>query len=691
MNSKFLIFIIAFLTMASFLFLKTPLSFAASINSISPDVVIPGETLVTINGSGFGNSFLYKGVYFNSVLTYPTSWSDSQIIVKAPASIYSSGNIEVSGSFDAGKNCYSGYCYTTTQYQDLFYAFYVKPIITATVPQEAQEGELVYIKGKYFGSKIGLVYFGERKAEILSWTGELIKVKVPEGAGGAILVQVGNATSDSFNFNILRKISNDTYSGYQTYLNNINIKQTWNIQSIGSTNLIVAVLDSGVYVNHPDLINNMWRNHGELTGDKKDNDGNGFVDDFYGYNFVNNNADMTTKNEHGTMVAGIIGAQKDNGIGIAGIASGVKIMPVIVCNDDGCPEQAIIKGIRYAVDNGAKIINLSLGSTGTVGYSTNFDAAIKYAYDNDVLIIAAGGNGDTEGGFGQDLDFIKTSPVCNDGEYNYVLGVGALDKNNKVAYWSSRSSKFIDVYAPGEDIVSTSVAVFTSGNDYANMDGTSFSAPIVSGIAALLKSKYPNLKNYEIMDKIISASKDNGGKVEAYKILSQTWGDPLLTSASKLSVSRGEKITLLGVRFNADIDLRLVSVKLDFSIDKKYFVINNAGNISLNIPSNTEAGDYTIKLRYKGRDVSFINNFRIVSDSNFISDAYSNNDSSALVSGQLIKNKKYAEVFYVNKDLCLQWIINEKVATKNFGKLWWQKVKNYDEIPQGYKFCDNLK
>ncbi len=182
-------------------------------------------------------------------------------------------------------------------------------------------------------------------------------------------------------------------------------------------------------------------------------------------------------------------------------------MPLIVCGNKGCPADAVIKAIHYAVDNGASIINMSFGSYGTTDYTTQYNDAVQYAFQHGVLIIAAAGNGDLEGNTGQNLNVIPQSPVCNDNGENMVLGVGSVTNDAYITDWSNYGL-CVDIYAPGEGVLSTSVPNLDNGLLYSAEDGTSFSAPIVTGIAALIKQKYPSINPREITELIIKTSWD---------------------------------------------------------------------------------------------------------------------------------------------------------------------------------------
>lgn len=297
----------------------------------------------------------------------------------------------------------------------------------------------------------------------------------------------------------------DKYLPNQTYLNLLNVGPSWSNDLKINKEVVVAVLDSGMDLAHPDLINNIWVNTAEIPGDGLDNDNNSYIDDRQGWNFVasNNNPQPNIKGEydyvavnHGTIVAGIIAAEKNFG-GVVGIAPQVKIMPLKILDEKGVGNILVLsQAIKYAVDNGADIINLSL-----VG--DHFDKvladAIITAYNQGVMIIAASGN---EKELGIDLNINPRYPVCEVDEVNRILGVAALDHNKKLTSFSNYGAECIDISAPGTNFYSTvyydkSVLDF---NQYysGGWSGTSVAAPTVTATAALIKMQYPELKPYDI-------------------------------------------------------------------------------------------------------------------------------------------------------------------------------------------------
>ena len=237
---------------------------------------------------------------------------------------------------------------------------------------------------------------------------------------------------------------NDPYYLRQWYLPKIGADSAWT--KIRETpDITVAVIDSGVDINNPDLKNNIWVNTKEVAGNGLDNDHNGFIGDINGWDFVNNVPDPSPKFDdgwteagisHGTMVAGIIGAEGDNSIGVTGVTWKTKIMPLRVLNDRGEGKiSSVVRAIDYAVANGADIINLSFV---TYNYSDALQGAIARAYKAGVIVVAAAGNDQTNGE-GRNTSKSPIYPACMDGTHgeNMVIGVAATDALDQKAPFSS--------------------------------------------------------------------------------------------------------------------------------------------------------------------------------------------------------------------------------------------------------------
>ncbi|MBH8560782.1 S8 family serine peptidase [Nostoc sp. CENA67] len=255
--------------------------------------------------------------------------------------------------------------------------------------------------------------------------------------------------------------------------------------------ITVAVVDSGVDRNHQDLSANIWKNTKEIAGNGKDDDGNGYVDDVYGWNFVGNNNNTLDKNGHGTHVAGTIAGMKNN-FGVTGIAYNAKIMPVKVLGDDGSgSDSAIAKGIRYAADNGANVINLSLGKEQP---NNDIQSAVQYASSKGAIVVMAAGNASSS----------KPYYPAIYAKY-WGLAVGAVDKYGNMADFSNLAGSDLLSYvtAPGVNIYST-----LPGNKYGFSTGTSMATPHVAGVVALMLSAKKGLTEAEVR-KIVTATAAN--------------------------------------------------------------------------------------------------------------------------------------------------------------------------------------
>jgi thermitase len=288
----------------------------------------------------------------------------------------------------------------------------------------------------------------------------------------------------------------------------VNAKKAWNITT-GSSRIVVAVIDTGVDYNHYALKNNMWINTKEKL-DGKDTDGNGYIDDIHGYNFVKSSGDPLDDHNHGTHCAGIIAA--DSGV-IKGIAPKVSIMALKFMDKDGQGSSAdSIEAIKYAVDNGADILSNSWGST---SYSKSLREAIEYAKEHNVMFIAAAGND------GKNNDTTATYPASH--TLSNIVSVAALDDSGYKAYFSNYGLKSVDLFAPGYKILSSVI-----GNKTGTYSGTSMATPFVAGAAALFLSEYGPV-NYSVVKNALlnNVKKTNnlknyvktGGRLDVYQTL----------------------------------------------------------------------------------------------------------------------------------------------------------------------------
>jgi subtilisin family serine protease len=272
-------------------------------------------------------------------------------------------------------------------------------------------------------------------------------------------------------------------------LNAVNAPESWAAGFAGQ-GVTIAVLDTGVDLNHPDLIGNLWRNPGEISGNGIDDDGNGLVDDVFGWDFVDNNAFAGDGHGHGTHVAGTIAAGA-NGFGATGVAHAATIMPVRVLDDRGAGSSLdVAAGIRYAADNGADIINLSLGGA----FSPVIRSAVDYAGRVGSLVLAAAGNE-----FASEPGY----PARFSAAMGHVISVGAHTVADQTASFNNSvgASGAVQVDAPGVGVFST-----LAGGRYGRLSGTSMAAPHVAGLAALALSANPQLSATELRSLIVEGA-----------------------------------------------------------------------------------------------------------------------------------------------------------------------------------------
>jgi subtilisin family serine protease/subtilisin-like proprotein convertase family protein len=266
----------------------------------------------------------------------------------------------------------------------------------------------------------------------------------------------------------------------------IDAPEAWD-RFTGSGNLIIAVIDTGVDYNHPDLRDNMWRNPGEIPGNGRDDDGNGFVDDIFGWDFANNDNDPMDDEGHGTHCAGTIAAQGNNGIGVTGVIWDAQIMALKFLGADGSGSTSdAVRCLNYAVANGARISNNSYGGG---GFLASFQTALQNARARGHLFIAAAGNETNNND--ANASFPANYNVDN------VVSVAATDNRDRIASFSNFGATTVDIAAPGVNILST-----LPGGGYGNLSGTSMAAPHVAGAAALVWDANPALTYTQVISRL---------------------------------------------------------------------------------------------------------------------------------------------------------------------------------------------
>lgn len=359
----------------------------------------------------------------------------------------------------------------------------------------------------------------------------------------------------------------------------LDMENAWSIET-GDTNIIVGIIDSGCKLDHPEFSGRIWINRSEISNNGIDDDNNGFIDDVKGWNFCYANNDPTDDEGHGTNVTGIIGANGNNSIGYAGIDWKCKLM--------------ILKGIDsanfgyyswwsdaiyYAVDNGAKVINMSLGGTKS---SKTLQEAVTYAINNNVVVIASMGN--TNSGI------VEYPAGCSG-----VIAVGATDANDKRSdpfFWSEASgSNFgnhISVVAPGDCIYGLNSRSDTNYDLY--WGGTSQAAPHVTGLASLLLAQNPDRSPLQIKSIIETTAEDRvGNSKEDVTGWDRYYGNGRINSYSALSMATDVNLfnaKNLSVYPNPSSGSIKISIPITLSVTCK--IINELGQLVYRLETNSQ-------------------------------------------------------------------------------------------------------
>jgi subtilisin family serine protease len=315
------------------------------------------------------------------------------------------------------------------------------------------------------------------------------------------------------------RLPDDTYFPDLWYLEKIGAPEAWNY-SLGFEGVTVAIIDSGVDIDHPDLKDNIWRNWKDAPGNGIDDDQNGYVDDAWGWDFVGRDndprPDITGSYDrlgasHGTINAGMVAARGDNGKGTVGVTWQSTVMALRALDSDGSGDPInVVQAVEYAVANGAKVINLSFAGS---SHNDLLAIALRRAYDAGVFVVAAAGNG-PDGGNGIDLDSNPSYPACLDqgSDENFVYGVAAVDDTDSKATFSNYGAGCVDLSAPGTRIISTQLYE-PSNADFSvpyggYYNGTSLAAPMVAGAVALIKSLDRNLTPKQITNILTGSAAD---------------------------------------------------------------------------------------------------------------------------------------------------------------------------------------
>ena len=337
---------------------------------------------------------------------------------------------------------------------------------------------------------LGLMLLSVPRGQELEKIEELKRNSLVEFAEPNYVVRIADpiAIEPQYSLHAADIIPNDPRYPGQWNLPRIEAPAAWDITT-GSDKVVIAFVDSGVDLDHPELTDKIWTNTGEIAGNDFDDDGNDFKDDVHGWDFVNWHGEPQDDHGHGTFVASIAAAETNNDLGMAGVSWGAEIMPIKVFDKDGqFYLWDLTGGITYAADNGARIINLSFN---WADWSQALQAAVNYAYSEGCLLVAAAGDS---------FDSTYQYPAA----LEHVVSVAATDRYDEHPEFSTYNDE-VDVAAPGVDILGA-----WWGVGYGTLSSTHMAVPHVSGLAALVWSVNLQLTPDEVENIIESTAVDVG-------------------------------------------------------------------------------------------------------------------------------------------------------------------------------------
>ncbi|MDB4374531.1 tandem-95 repeat protein [bacterium] len=400
----------------------------------------------------------------------------------------------------------------------------------------------------------------------------------------------------------------------------IQAEKAWNDGMTGSSSVVVGVIDEGFQYNHPDLINNVWVNPGEIAGDGIDNDGNGYVDDIHGWDFYNDDNTVYdgTGDDHGTHVAGTIGGQGGNGIGVAGVNWDVTMISAKFLGPTSGSTAGAIAAVDYLTDlkvNYGVNVVASNNSWGGGGYSSLLEAAITRGANADILFISAAGNANANndsGGY-YPANYNTTAGAG----YDAVVSVASITSSGARSSFSSYGATTVDIGAPGSSITSTLPA-----DTYGSYSGTSMATPHVAGAVALYASQFPNATGQEIREAILSSATPTpslagltvtGGRLDVYAALMS--GNPpgvqVNLDAVDADLDEGDSgVTQFTFEISLDepassatpVDVTWAVDLANSDVDASDFVAGSAmsGTVTFSDPQNPNALTQTLTLSVQG-------------------------------------------------------------------------------------------
>lgn len=482
-----------------------------------------------------------------------------------------------------------------------------------------------------------------------------------------LLVLMGVIIFPSFAF---AQNFNDPAISQQWYLNTLKMNQVWDYAR--GAGQVVAVIDAGVDIDHPDLINQIWTNQKEIAGDKIDNDRNGFIDDIHGWDFVDRDNDpqppvikCTVGSEcddlafhHGTVVAGTIAAESGNGLDIAGLAPEAKIMPLRVLDSLGSGSSGdVIKGIDYAIKNGATIINMSFA--GSIEDS-QLNNAIEKAYNAGLAVVVAAGN--KEGTMQIDLDTSPRYPICSRGTVGQKIsfGIGAHEEQGKLADFSNYGSSCLDLIAPGDNI--TGLMVYDPSNDFVTQvgngfRGTSLATPMAAGAIALIRSYRPSLTLSRVYQLLRENARDVSAINANFALDIGAGAMDILNVMAALSMTPA--ITPVdGLFFGDVLKSNLTSSVYYYAEDGKRYVFPDSKTYLSWYP------DYSLVKTISPEMLASVPFGGVV---------------NIRPGTTLLKVTTSPQVYAVDRNGTLRWIANEDVARDLYGDTWFEDIRDLQD------------
>lgn len=397
-----------------------------------------------------------------------------------------------------------------------------KPDLSTFSLQEVEKKHSVNTKKK-MKNGISVAKFDSSKHSMVEMLNNLNSDPAVEYAEPNYLLKLNASPSIEPYFSYMWGLKNSGTPGID-----INIETVWNTLT-GNANVVVGIIDSGIDYNHEDLKDSVWVNAAEIPNNGIDDDNDGYIDDYKGWDFYNNDNKPYDDNGHGSHVSGIIAAS-NNGKGVVGIAPNVKIIPMKVGDSNGyLYDSGIIEAINYGVSKGVKIFNCSFGGG---DYSAAQYDTMK---NSNALFVAAAGNE------GLNNDVSEVYPA----NYNLpnIISVASIDKYGNMSSFSNYGALNVDIAAPGTEILST-----VPNNGYAYMSGTSMAAPFVTGVAALMLSKNVTLSSLQIKDYILK----NAYKLPALngKVVTEGLLNAKLAIEAASAISN---VSAIGVRYQGHV------------------------------------------------------------------------------------------------------------------------------------------